>query len=106
MYLIDNQLVVYLKSERMGTKRIEKEKLSIAEIKADFKAEGEMFDDIEIEKIRDFLYLFAQISYEQYNRNKQVIETSNGKVININNNQSDESTKSNTIYPSEYGRTG
>ena len=89
----------------MGTKRIEKEKLSIAEIKADFEAEGEMFDDIEIEKIRDFLYLFAQISYEQYNRNKQV-ETSNGTVININNNQSDESTKSNTLYPCEYGRTG
>lgn len=89
----------------MEKKLEEKEKISIAEIKADFEAEGEMFDDSEIEKIRDFLYLLAQISYEQYNRNKQVSEISSGKIININNN-SDESTKSNTLYPCEYGRTG
>lgn len=89
----------------MEKKLEEKEKISIAEIKADFEAEGEIFDDSEIEKIRDFLYLLAQISYEQYNRNKQDNETSNGKIININNN-SDESTKSNTLYPCEYGRTG
>lgn len=89
----------------MERKLEEKEKISIAEIKADFEAEGEMFDDSEIEKIRDFLYLLAQISYEQYNRNKQVSEISSGKIININSN-SDESTKSNTLYPCEYGRTG
>ncbi|MBN8700227.1 MAG: hypothetical protein J0L54_11515 [Chitinophagales bacterium] len=89
----------------MEKKLEEKEKISIAEIKADFEAEGEMFDDSEIEKIRGFLYLLAQISYEQYNRNKQVSETTNGKIININSN-SDESTKSNTLYPCEYGRTG
>ena len=42
---------------------------------------------IEVEKIRIFLYLFAlKISYEQYNRNKQVSEISSGKIININNN--------------------
>ena len=89
----------------MEKKLEEKEKISIAEIKADFEAEGEMFDDSEIEKIRGFLYLLAQISYEQYNRNKQVSETTNGKIININSN-SDESKKSNTLYPCEYGRTG
>lgn len=89
----------------MEKKLEEKEKISIAEIKADFEAEGEIFEDNEIEKIRNFLYLFAQISYEQYNRNKQVNETSTVKIININDN-SDESTKSNTIYPCEYGRTG
>ena len=89
----------------MEKKLEEKEKISIAEIKADFEAEGEMFDDSEIEKIRGFLYLLAQISYEQYNRNKQVSDTTNGKIININSN-SDESTKSNTLYPCEYGRTG
>lgn len=89
----------------MEKKLEEKEKISIAEIKADFEAEGEMFDDSEIEKIRDFLYLLAQISYEQHTRNKQVSETANRKIININSN-SDESTKSNTLYPCEYGRTG
>ena len=89
----------------MKKKLEEKEKISIADIKADFEAEGEIFEDSEVEKIRDFLYLFAQISYEQYNRNKQVSEISSGKIININNN-SDESTKSNTLYPCEYGRTG
>ena len=89
----------------MEKKLEEKEKISNAEITADFEAEGEMFDDSEIEKIRGFLYLLAQISYEQYNRNKQVSETTNGKIININSN-SDESTKSNTLYPCEYGRTG
>ncbi len=89
----------------MAKKLEEKEKISIAKIKADFEAEGEIFEDSDIEKIRDFLYLLAQISYEQYNRNKQVGETSNGKIININSN-SDESTKSNTLYPCEYGRTG
>ncbi len=89
----------------MEKKLEEKEKISIAEIKADFEAEGEIFDDSEIEKIRDFLYLLAQISYEQYYRNKQDNETSNGKIINIKSN-SDESTKSNTLYPCEYGRTG
>ncbi|MFN8252767.1 MAG: hypothetical protein U0V75_12925 [Ferruginibacter sp.] len=86
-------------------KQEEKEKISIAEIKADFEAEGQMFDDSEIEKIRDFLYLLAQITYEQYNRNKQATGTANCKVININK-QSDEPTKSNTLYPCEYGRTG
>ena len=89
----------------MEKKMEEKDKISLAEIKADFEAEGEIFDDSEIETIRDFLYLLAQISYEQYNRNKQVSETSTGKIININSN-SDESTKSNTLYPCEYGRTG
>jgi hypothetical protein len=89
----------------MEKKLEEKDKISLAEIKADFEAEGEIFDDSEIETIRDFLYLLAQISYEQYNRNKQVSETSTGKIININSN-SDESTKSNTLYPCEYGRTG
>lgn len=89
----------------MEKKLEEKEKISIAEIKADFKAEGEIFEDGEVEKIRDFLYLLAQISYEQYSRNKQLSETSIGKIININSN-SDESTKSNTLYPCEYGRTG
>lgn len=89
----------------METKRIEKEKLSVAEIKADFKAEGEIFDDIEIEKIRDFLYLFAQISYELYNRNTKAVSTTDCKIIEINN-QSNESTKSNIVYPCEYGRTG
>lgn len=89
----------------MEKKLEEIEKISIAEIKADFEAEGEMFDDSEIEKIRDFLYLFAQITYEQHNRNKQATETTNGKIIDINSN-SDESTKSNTLYPCEYGRTG
>ncbi|HMU10970.1 MAG TPA: hypothetical protein PKC54_13250 [Ferruginibacter sp.] len=89
----------------MEKKPEEKEKISIAEIRADFEAEGEIFDDSEVEKIRDFLYLLAQITYEQHNRNKQVSETSTGKIININYN-SDESTKSNTLYPCEYGRTG
>lgn len=64
-----------------------------------------MFDDSQIQKIRDFLYLLAQISYEKYERNKQVSEISNGKIINLNSN-SDESTKSNTLYPCECGRTG
>lgn len=89
----------------MKKKLEEKEKISIAEIKGDFEAEGELFEDSEVEKIRDFLYLLAQITYEQHNRNKQVTETSTGKIININNN-SDDSTKSNTVYPCEYGRTG
>lgn len=89
----------------MKKKPEEKEKISIAEIKADFEPEGEMFDDSEIEKIRGFLYLLAQITYEQYSRNKLVNETSTGKIININDN-SGESTKSNTLYPCEYGRTG
>lgn len=89
----------------MQKKLEEKEKISIAEIKADFEAEGELFEDSEVVKIRDFLYMLAQITYEQYNRNKQVCETSTGKIININNN-SDEQAKSNTLYPSEYGRTG
>jgi len=89
----------------MEQKKAEKEKLSIAEIKADFEAEREIFDDSEVEKIRDFLYLLAQIGYEQYNRNKPVIETSESKVINLNNNP-DKSTESNTLYPCEYGRTG
>ena len=89
----------------MEKKPEEKEKISIAEIKADFEAEGEIFEDSEVEKIRDFLYLLAQVTYEQHNRNKQIIETSTGKLININDN-SDESTKSNTLYPCEYGRTG
>lgn len=89
----------------MKKKLEEKEKISIAEIKGDFEAEGELFEDSEVEKIRDFLYLLAQITYEQHNRNKQVTETSTGKIININNN-SDDSTKSNTLYPCKYGRTG
>ncbi|MGB4776727.1 MAG: hypothetical protein WBP45_16225 [Daejeonella sp.] len=89
----------------MEKKLEEKEKISIAEIKADFEAEGEIFEDSEVEKIRGFLYLLAQISYEQYNRSKQVSETSSGKIININSNYN-ESTKSNTLYPCEYGRTG
>ncbi len=89
----------------MEKKLEEKEKISIAEIKADFEAEGELFEDSEVERIRDFLYLLAQITYEQHNRNRQVTETSTGKIININNN-SDDSTKSNTVYPCEYGRTG
>ena len=89
----------------MEKKQEEKEKISIAEIKVDFEAEGEIFDDNEVEKIRDFLYLLAQITYEQHNRNKQVSEASTGKLTNINNN-SDESSKSNTLYPCEYGRTG
>ena len=89
----------------MEKKPEEKDKISLAEIKADFEAEGEIFDDSEIEKIRDFLYLLAQITYEQHNRNKQVCETTKVKIININDNP-DESTKSNTLYPCEYGRTG
>lgn len=89
----------------MEMKQEEKEKISIAEIKADFEAEGQMLNDSEIEKIRDFLYLLAQITYEQYNRNKQATGTANCKVININK-QSDESTKSNTLYPCEYRRAG
>jgi hypothetical protein len=89
----------------MEKKLEEKEKISIAEIKADFEAEGELFEDSEVERIRDFLYLLAQITYEQHNRNKQATETANCKIININNN-SDDSTKSNTLYPCEYGRTG
>mgnify|MGYP000523543723 CR=1 FL=1 len=89
----------------MAPKRQEEQKISIAEIKADFEAEGEMFDDSEIEKVRDFLYLLAQIGYEQYIRNKQVIEISATKVININSN-SNESTESNIVHPCEYRRTG
>lgn len=89
----------------MAPKRQEEQKISIAEIKADFEAEGEMFDDSEIEKIKDFLYLLAQIGYEQYIRNKQVSEISATKVININSN-SNESTESNIVYPCEYRRTG
>jgi len=89
----------------MEKKLEEKEKISIAEIKADFETEGEIFEEGEVEKIRDFLYLLAQITYEQHNRNKQATETGNCKIININSN-SDESTKSNTLYPCEYGRTG
>lgn len=89
----------------MERKPEEKGKISIAEIKSDFEAEGEIFNDSEVVRIRDFLYLLAQITYEQHNRNKQIIETSTGKLININGN-SNESTKSNTLYPCEYGRTG
>ncbi len=89
----------------MESKPEEKEKISIAEIKADFEAEGELFEDSEVEKIRDFLYLLAQITYEQYNRNKQASETANCKIVNINDN-SDEQAKSNTLHPCEYGRTG
>ncbi len=89
----------------MEKKQVEKEKIAIAEIKADFEAEGEIFDDNDAEKIRDFLYLIAQITYEQHNRNKQATGRANCKVININE-KSDESTKSNTLYPCEYRRTG
>lgn len=89
----------------MVPKRQEEQKISIAEIKADFEAEGEMFDESAIEKIRDFLYMLAQIGYEQYIRNKQVIEISATKVINING-KSNESTESNIVYPCEYRRTG
>ena len=62
----------------MNYKQVQMDKdrrITIAEIKADFEAEGEIFDDIEIEKIRDFLYLLAQIAYEEYDRNKQAIQT-------------------------------
>lgn len=89
----------------MEMKKSEKKKLSIAEIKADFEAEGKVLNDSEIEKIRDFLYLLAQISYEQFNRNKQAIVASETKVININGNVN-ESTESNIVYPCEYRRTG
>lgn len=51
--------------------KIDKDKrITIAEIKSDFEAEGEIFDDTEIEKIRNFLYLLAEISHDQYLRNK------------------------------------
>lgn len=89
----------------MKRKLEEKEKISIAEIKADFETEGEIFEDGEVEKIRDFLYLLAQITYEQHNRNIQATEEANCKIININSNSNDP-TKSNTLYPCEYGRTG
>ena len=52
-------------------KKLEEKKNINPEIKADFEAEGEMFDDSEIEENQGaFLYLLAQISYEQYNQNK------------------------------------
>lgn len=89
----------------MGKEITKREKLSISEIKAEFGAEGEVFDNNEIEKIREFLYLLAQISYEQYNRDKQTAETSISKLINIKTT-TDEHAKSNNIYPCEYGRTG
>lgn len=52
--------------------QIDKDKrITIAEIKADFEAEGQILSDAEIEKIRDFLYLLAQINYEQYLRKNE-----------------------------------
>lgn len=90
----------------MAPKQQEEQKISIAEIKADFEAESEMFDDNEIEKIRDFLYLLAQIGYEQYQRQKSKEEIETTKVIHIKTNQQHESTESHIVYPCEYRRTG
>ncbi len=85
----------------------ERKMLSIDEIKHEFEQEGETFTDAELEKIRDYLYLLVQISYEHYQRNKRLKEQeANNKIINLKNYQDDESTKSHSIHPCEYGRTG
>lgn len=85
----------------------ERKMLSIDEVKHEFEQEGETYTAVELEKIRDYLYLLAQISFEHYQRNKKLKEQdANNKIINLKNYQEDESTKSHFIHPCEYGRTG
>jgi hypothetical protein len=95
------------KSKRENADSGAKEGISINEIKTEFESEGELFTDEQLEKIRDFLYLFAQISYEQCQRiNYAAEQNENCKIVNIQNYQTDEPAKSNIVYPCEYGRTG
>ena len=95
------------KAERKIADTGERKMLSIDEIKHEFEQEGESYTDAELEKIRSYLYLLAQISYEHYQRNKRFREQdANNKIINLKNYQEDESTKSHFIHPCEYRRTG
>lgn len=103
--------MVYKKKVKTTERKIvitdERKMLSIDEIKHEFEQEGKTFTDEELEKIRGYLYLLVKISYEHYQRSKRLKEQeANNKIIHLKNYQDDESTKSHSIHPCEYGRTG
>lgn len=83
-----------------------KQMLPLEEFKAEFGKDGSDFSDEQLEKIRDFFYVLAAITYEQYLRRKESGEIRETKVINLNEQYENKSTTSHPIHPGEYRRTG
>lgn len=93
------------KSEKIIPTKI-KQKISLEEFRNEFGEDGIGFSDEQLEKIRDFFYVLAAISYEQYLRVKESEESVETKVINLNEQYENKSAKSYSLHPREYRRTG
>ena len=84
--------------------------LSITESKKILNRNGLNYTDEEINQIREFIYVLAEIDYEIFIRHLQEEaekENSNDvKIIPINNNQNtiNNEQDSNSLHPSEYRR--
>lgn len=76
--------------------------VSLDQCRAIMNKNGIEYTDEELLKIRDFMYRVLEITTAHYER----VQESKAKIIDINRNNSDHETKSISICPGEYGRTG
>lgn len=84
--------------------------LSITESKKILNRNGLNYTEEEIGKIREFIYVFAEIDYDIFMRHLQEEaekQSHKSKIISINNNQNPiNNENSATIHPCEYRRAG
>ena len=82
--------------------------LSITESKKILNRNGLNYTEEEINQIREFIYVLAEIDYEIFMRHlREAAEKNNDvKIIPINNNQNQINNEqdSNSLHPSEYRR--
>lgn len=84
--------------------------LSITESKKILNRAGLNYTDEEINKIREFIYILAEIDYEIFMRHlqeeKEKQNANDAKIIPINNNQNaiNDEKECNTLHQGEYRR--
>jgi hypothetical protein len=83
------------------------EKMPLNEFRKSFRKDGNDFNDHQLEKIRDFFYMLAEITYDHYTRRKEAGELIEGKIIDINTHyENNDPANSDSLHQSIYGRTG
>lgn len=80
--------------------------LSITESKKILNRAGLNYTDDEINQIREFIYVLAEIDYEIFIQ--ELREREEAQIIPINNNQNtiNDEKDSDTLHQGEYRRTG
>jgi hypothetical protein len=81
------------------------EKMPLHVFRKEFGHDADQFNDEQLEKIRDFFYVLAEIAYEHYQRRKEAGELIEGKIIDINTqNENNNKTESDSLYQGVYRR--